>query len=104
MAQLVEQRIRNAQVAGSSPATSSKKLLSSDKGFFAALFGEFRVLRSAGCVRLPGAGAKRMDTPSGVSTLFELPFPSLFLLESDGMFHIRRSAAGACARSGHFLL
>ena len=35
MAQLVEQLIRNQQVAGSSPATSSKKILVlRDKDFF----------------------------------------------------------------------
>ena len=34
MAQLVEQLIRNQQVAGSSPATSSKKSKSTDLDFF----------------------------------------------------------------------
>ena len=37
MAQLVEQLIRNQQVAGSSPATSSKKSKSSDLDFFIRL-------------------------------------------------------------------
>ena len=34
MAQLVEQRIRNAQVVGSSPTTSSKTVFSAEKTVF----------------------------------------------------------------------